>query len=844
MTVLDLFIIFIDARRRSRPSERSRSRRDVVPFARFRRVSILTTHSTVIVPQTRAPRVAPHAHPPPYPWQLECLSRVARTSRSLVYTAPTGAGKSRVADALLEETLASDGGGRALVVLPYVALVRERATALAKTLRARGIGVRAYAGGESEGWALGGDARCAVTTIEKAANAVSRALERGSFDELRIVVVDELHMVSEDERGGVLEGMLARIRHATRSGRARRGGPRIVCMSATVNARSLERLAKWLDAETYVGTYRPVELREHVVREDGVFVKTGEGLTRVRDAPRAGGSERERELGVVAELVGEVFVHGHSTLVFCASKAQCSNVAKRLAGIFHRHPAAMSLRERFVERLFDACEGAPDVDLVQAILSGIAWHHAGLTTAEKNVIEEGFRDGAILALTCTTTLAAGVNLPTRRTIIIPGYIAGTRTPSMAQYKQMAGRAGRKGQSDVGESFLIVMKKDAVTWAQNLVCGDLPPLESRLFPPSRGRDAPPTAEQKKFYLESIACGILKTKEDAGELACRTFAWTSEDDYSSILLRQEVSLKQIHDEGIVMVRRTGENSTEWCSTPEGFAFYRCSLPIAHAKKLRSELDDALRNGLNLTSRTHLLFFCISNESNFLANNLNWHVWSDWLEHDNVLHQLGEKHLGVTREYAEHAQYRLGVSAESRAVRSRHERLAAAQLLSELLANDDTIFGIEQKWSLMSNGAIDRGKIQSLQNMAATTAGMASVLANECGWSALAGLMLNVSEELQAGARRELLPLMRLDGMTGARARSLYNAGFKTPTIIASLATEKLDKLVEACLKSLSRSSRAGLDQAMRTTAWRVATSLAKNAREVSVMEARAALANLEE
>ena len=75
------------------------------------------------------------APPPLYPWQAAAIDLVASTGRSLVYTAPTGGGKSRVADELLRRRLDANPRARALVVLPYVALVREKVESLEKALR-------------------------------------------------------------------------------------------------------------------------------------------------------------------------------------------------------------------------------------------------------------------------------------------------------------------------------------------------------------------------------------------------------------------------------------------------------------------------------------------------------------------------------------------------------------------------------------------------------------------------------------------------------------------------------------------------------------------------------------
>ena len=253
------------------------------------------------------------APPPLYPWQAEAINLVAASRRSLCYTAPTGGGKSRVADELLRLSLTNFPAAKALVVLPYVALVREKVASLESLLRPLGIKVRGYAGVECEGAPLGSSReRCAVTTIEKASSCVNRLFETGEISLLSVVVVDELHMVSEDERGCALEGMLAKIRHGVKSGKVSSDGPQIVCMSATVGKSSMERLARWLDAEIYVSHHRPVELKEYVVCVGGVYAKENRGeagweLTRVADSPSRVELEIKHDISLFFQFFLEVY---------------------------------------------------------------------------------------------------------------------------------------------------------------------------------------------------------------------------------------------------------------------------------------------------------------------------------------------------------------------------------------------------------------------------------------------------------------------------------------------------------------------------------------------------------
>ena len=367
----------------------------------------------------------------------------------------------------------------------------------------------------------------AVTTIEKASSTVSRLAEEGRLDELCCVVVDELHMVGDPDRGAALESLLAKLRYAARkkgeaegrrrssswnnpsswteAGRRREGtadnrgeqGLQIVAMSATVSHPTLERLAGWLDARLFCTNFRPVPLQEHVVCDGAVYRKGfgssqqaggsaaagkenahplnpphpqggpgnsnstagGErdiprGLVHERDIPRSA-NDRDGTLALVEEAVS----CGHSCLVFCQSREQCRVQAKALAeeGLSHQPPGygacTPTPRELLVAELTSAAEGAPDAELVGMISRGVAYHHAGLSGSERAVIERGFRSGALKALTATTTLAAGVNLPARR-VVIRHALTGRAALLAAQYRQMAGRAGRTGQTDAGEAFLI------------------------------------------------------------------------------------------------------------------------------------------------------------------------------------------------------------------------------------------------------------------------------------------------------------------------------------------------------------------------------------------------------
>jgi POLQ-like helicase len=160
----------------------------------------------------------------------------------------------------------------------------------------------------------------------------------------------------------------------------------------------------------------------------------------------------------IRDLVLEV-APKEACLVFCPSRQICEQTACMLGRVFpavlpENDPTGLLDRRR---RLMDELRLL--VGMAQrSVISGVAFHHAGLTLEERSLLEAAFSDGTLSVIACTATLAAGVNLPARRVIIRSAKVANALL-SASQYRQMCGRAGRTGQSSVGESILCVAKTE-------------------------------------------------------------------------------------------------------------------------------------------------------------------------------------------------------------------------------------------------------------------------------------------------------------------------------------------------------------------------------------------------
>lgn len=88
-----------------------------------------------------------------------------------------------------------------------------------------------------------------------------------------------------------------------------------------------------------------------------------------------------------------------------------------------------------------------DAELEKTISYACAFHHAGLTSDERDIVENSFRRGALRVIVATSTLSSGVNLPARR-VIIRSPLFGGKAMNALTYKQMIGRAGRTGKVNI------------------------------------------------------------------------------------------------------------------------------------------------------------------------------------------------------------------------------------------------------------------------------------------------------------------------------------------------------------------------------------------------------------
>lgn len=246
-----------------------------------------------------------------------------------------------------------------------------------------------------------------------------------------------------------------------------------------------------------------------VVGENVLDVK-GEVLRRLPlpQMPQSNSSQLEMMNRIIMRLCVEGLESGQQILIFCPTKQLCQQTSdmllKRLVP-YSRGPFthasvdlpvdALLLRRQLCSQKLsnseddllakattgDAPSSSVAAQLQALVQSGLGFHHSGLNSTQRVLIENAFRLGEISVLAATSTLAAGVNLPAGR-VIIRSLAIGRDDLSVTNYKQMTGRAGRAGQcvNGYGESFLIATRAEMAK-ALQLVNQPLPDVNSQMNP---------------------------------------------------------------------------------------------------------------------------------------------------------------------------------------------------------------------------------------------------------------------------------------------------------------------------------------------------------------------------
>ena len=701
-----------------------------------------------------------------------------------------------VADVLMLKNVILNPTKKAILVLPYVALVQEKMKWLRKVVEGvdkqiedledslalksakwrqvnSSIRVAGFFGG-SKTKATWADCDIAVCTIEKANSLLNTAIEEGRIDQLGVIVLDELHMLDDEHRGYIMELMVTKLMCLQQ-------GIQVVGMSATLSNPQI--LAAWLQAKFYVAKYRPIPIEEHLVYNNFVyptasakeFFRTASQLSSIAATQKPPQAKQIIEtsthqelsspmLNAVVALAVETAVQGFGALVFCSSRQGAQTMASLISDAMPSTVASDDMIERRMDVLasLQALPGGFESSFSKSILCGIGFHHAGLTIEERDIVAEAYDVGILKIMVSTCSLAAGINLPARR-VIINGGRMGRELIGPAMLRQMRGRAGRKGKDEVGETFLCCQKEDLEAVAE-LLEAELPPVGSCLTPEKRG--------VKRALLEVIATRLANSRESVEDYVRRSLLWQT-TSHPSVLVMVDLALQSLLSDE--MITRTAFDSYE--PTRLGSAIVASSLSPEDGIIVHKDLERALR-AFVMDGEMHI-FYLFTPITTGLLTEASWPIFREQLEtlDDSgirALQLVGVKPALVNRLVNTGAQLPETTPEEIDTARIYRRAFTAFQLRD--LCNEVPIHHISLKYN------VSRGTVQNLQQ---TCQGFAAGMIKFCermGWGMLGAVLDHMQDRLRAGARADLLEMSQVTYVKSRMARILWESGFKSVKALA--------------------------------------------------------------
>jgi replicative superfamily II helicase len=405
------------------------------------------------------------------PLQERLMESGLLDGKNLFISAPTASGKTASMEvALIFRCLNEKVSG--IYALPYRALTTERYEFLKENF-GKQISIEVRSGDYIDAEVDLSKPTILICTYEK----LDKILYEGyGLENIGTICIDEGHFIGDPQRGPRLEGVLTSLMKITQKSNK----IQVLVSSATIG--NPKKIANWIKAKYVEG------------KPSDQTVKLG--FEKIITANRK--SE-------AVELVKKVINKGGQVLIFVNSKKETRDTAKYLTRALPKVKNTIEV----IEELEDLPEPTKEVEIIYTNLlpHGIAIHHASLEPEVRDIIEKGFREEKIKIVVCTTTLAAGVNLPASCVIILEPFrynyfiTKGRRkeylTPN--EILQMLGRTGRPRMVEEGKGIVIFDNSD---WKSKFL--DLEGLWEKI----QSRDTLPVESQMRKDFDMLRLHILR------------------------------------------------------------------------------------------------------------------------------------------------------------------------------------------------------------------------------------------------------------------------------------------------------------------------------------------------
>ncbi|KAH0788209.1 DEAD/DEAH box helicase family protein [Histomonas meleagridis] len=700
-------------------------------------------------------------------WQKSLFEREEwKEGKNTIILVPTSGGKTVAADVAIAQTLFQDRTAKAILAVPFVALAEEKFKEYVS--RFFPYFVRAFY------MNVGGSdfhrGRIAICTYEKAHSILTSAINGGYSNRIKLVVIDEVHMLGDEFRGAVIEALIVKLL-------LMKTKPRIIGMTATINQSDAFRLAEWIHGFAFTYESRPAPIRQFVIHPNGNLSKIESNVfkpfIKLREVPG--------DINYIIDPIRTLLSRNPSStiIIFVNTRNETTKVAKFIASKLYDttlnlpklSPPTEEITHKRSELLQNLSKAIGVIDplITTIIMKGIGIHHAGLLLEERRLIETGARNKTLSILVATTTLSAGINIHSVSRVIILNIYRWTPKGNIliptTIFTQMIGRAGRNDKLG-GDAYICLhstSKKEEEDLLK-LTRNNIEDIQSYLLQ---------EGNLERYFLQCLSSKLINPQK-----GLLTFINHSLSKNSLI---ENNSIKNlIHKELI------NENTMD--VTKLGLSIAGSGLSIEEGISLLKVITKIQKN-LCLEDDLHLLYLCISPNLIDLIKRESYdsNTWISIIEnHKEVIHLITNKTYEQINHIQDLPKIYGGLGRINNELDYELDCIYIASIMLDLI-NEMNIKEITKKYG------IDRGVIQSLQMQCATYAGQVTKFCELYGCVLLATTLNRFRQRLNFAARSELISLMILPSCNKVIARILYDSGIKSPIELSDLNVDAIKVII---------------------------------------------------
>ncbi|NEP22214.1 MAG: DEAD/DEAH box helicase [Moorea sp. SIO3I6] len=417
-----------------------------------------------------------------FPFELDEFQKQAiealNHSQSVVVCAPTGSGKTLIGEYTIYRALSQ--GGRVFYTTPLKALSNQKLRDFRAKFGADKVGLVT---GDSS---VNREASVLVMTTEIFRNMLYGTpigQVGASMLGVEAVILDECHYMNDRQRGTVWEESIIYCPPDIQ----------IVALSATVA--NSDQLTDWLNqvhgsTQLIYSDFRPVPLEFYFAHPKGIVSLLNDDHTKINNSlktrrPKSKDKHGRPEGPSISTVVSKLKKREMlPAIYFIFSRRGCDKAVDEMGPLsLVNEQEAAQLKKRIDEFISKNPEAARTKQ-IDPLYRGIAAHHAGILPAWKGLVEELFQQGLVKVVFATETLAAGINMPARTTVISSlskRTDRGHRLLTASEFLQMAGRAGRRGMDTNGYVVTVQTPFEGAKEAAYLATAGADPLVSQFTP---------------------------------------------------------------------------------------------------------------------------------------------------------------------------------------------------------------------------------------------------------------------------------------------------------------------------------------------------------------------------